>query len=145
MKTLRQPIRLKLARLSVGRKMLAQTFSKRICFIMLGILIFGTLFLGILWISLPCFFAKATGLLCPGCGGTRAIKHLLQGNMTGGFQCNLLLPFLCLIAIACCFKTIRKHIVGPHIFILVISISPILFVVLRNLPFDCFDFLRPPF
>lgn len=37
------------------------------------------------WLSLtgkiPCMFQKLTGLYCPGCGGTRAVKALLRGNI----------------------------------------------------------------
>ncbi len=29
----------------------------------------------------PCGFARATGWLCPGCGGTRAFYSLAQGNL----------------------------------------------------------------
>lgn len=32
-------------------------------------------------ILLPCLFHKATGLYCPGCGGTRAFFALLHGNI----------------------------------------------------------------
>lgn len=31
--------------------------------------------------TLPCVFYKITGFYCPGCGGTRAIKAFLQGNI----------------------------------------------------------------
>lgn len=30
---------------------------------------------------LPCIFHSVTGLYCPGCGGTRAARLLLQGNI----------------------------------------------------------------
>ena len=29
---------------------------------------------------MPCIFHLLTGLYCPGCGGTRAVKYLLQGD-----------------------------------------------------------------
>ena len=29
----------------------------------------------------PCFFQKYLGIYCPGCGGTRALIHFLQGRM----------------------------------------------------------------
>lgn len=29
---------------------------------------------------MPCLFHLMTGLYCPGCGGTRAVKYLLQGD-----------------------------------------------------------------
>lgn len=30
--------------------------------------------------DIPCFFLSALNMYCPGCGGTRALRALLQGN-----------------------------------------------------------------
>lgn len=30
--------------------------------------------------SMPCVFLQMLGLYCPGCGGTRAVQALLEGN-----------------------------------------------------------------
>ena len=38
-----------------------------------------------------CVFHALTGLQCPGCGGTRAIHHLLHGDVAGAFRLNPLL------------------------------------------------------
>ena len=32
------------------------------------------------WAVLPCLVHAATGYYCPGCGGTRAVHYMLQGN-----------------------------------------------------------------
>ncbi len=44
-----------------------------------------------------CPFFEATGLLCPGCGGTRALAALLRGDFAGAWKLNplivSLLPF----------------------------------------------------
>jgi hypothetical protein len=44
-----------------------------------------------------CPFFEATGLLCPGCGGTRALAALLRGDFVGAWHLNglvvSLLPF----------------------------------------------------
>lgn len=37
--------------------------------------------INVLRINFPCMFNKITGLCCPGCGGTRALRALLQGNI----------------------------------------------------------------
>lgn len=37
-------------------------------------------------IGMPCAFHMLTGLYCPGCGGTRAVKMLLHGNLRMSFQ-----------------------------------------------------------
>jgi len=39
----------------------------------------------------PCVFHRMTGLLCPGCGTTRALHQLLHGHVAAAFQLN---PFL---------------------------------------------------
>jgi|SRR5258708_5831497 len=46
-----------------------------------------------------CIFHQTTGLLCPGCGGLRAIHHLLHGDISAAFQFNLFLvvSLLCLL------------------------------------------------
>ncbi|MCX6913024.1 MAG: DUF2752 domain-containing protein, partial [Verrucomicrobia bacterium] len=45
-----------------------------------------------------CFFHKATGLLCPGCGALRATHQLLHGHLAAAFRFNPMLvaslPFL---------------------------------------------------
>jgi hypothetical protein len=46
----------------------------------------------------PCVFHALTGLQCPGCGSTRALHHLLHGDVSGAFRLNPLLfamaPFM---------------------------------------------------
>ncbi|GLC82568.1 DUF2752 domain-containing protein [Lacrimispora brassicae] len=37
-------------------------------------------------LGLPCLFHSLTGLYCPGCGGTRAIRSLLRGDLRMSFQ-----------------------------------------------------------
>jgi hypothetical protein len=38
-----------------------------------------------------CFFHKATGLLCPGCGALRATHQLLNGHFVAAFRFNPML------------------------------------------------------
>ena len=46
----------------------------------------------------PCVFHQLTGLQCPGCGATRAVFHLLHGDIAGAFRLNqflfLVVPFV---------------------------------------------------
>src|SRR5229473_3201521 len=39
----------------------------------------------------PCVFHALTGLQCPGCGTTRALHHLLHGDIAGAFRLNAML------------------------------------------------------
>lgn len=39
----------------------------------------------------PCLFRALTGLQCPGCGTTRALHHLLHGDVAGAFRLNAML------------------------------------------------------
>ena len=34
----------------------------------------------------PCLFHLLTGLYCPGCGGTRAVRAMMAGNLGMSFQ-----------------------------------------------------------
>lgn len=37
-------------------------------------------------LGFPCMFHSLTGLYCPGCGGTRAVRSLLRGDLRMSFQ-----------------------------------------------------------
>ena len=38
-----------------------------------------------IWLELPCVFRQVTGLICPGCGMTRAWAAALQLDLAGAF------------------------------------------------------------
>lgn len=42
----------------------------------------------------PCPFRAMTGYLCPGCGTTRALHEILNGNIWAAFRLNPLMMFL---------------------------------------------------
>lgn len=67
--------------------------------ILLGILLFwlaAERLLGLEFSLPPCVFHSLTGLYCPGCGGTRACRLLLSGNI---FQSFLYHPGVLLAAV----------------------------------------------
>lgn len=46
----------------------------------------------------PCLFHRLTGMYCPGCGGTRALRYLLGGHILKSIQYHPLVPYLCFAA-----------------------------------------------
>ncbi len=44
----------------------------------------------------PCSFHLATGLYCPGCGGTHAVYALLSGNILQSIRLNAFVPYTAL-------------------------------------------------
>ncbi len=47
----------------------------------------------LLGIGMPCAFHSLTGLYCPGCGGTRAVRELLYGDLRMSFQYHSLVLY----------------------------------------------------
>ena len=85
-----------------------------------------------------CPLHRFTGLYCAGCGGTRAIRALLHGDLAMFFRMNALLPLLLAAAVLFCFRPrlLRNPAVPIALFAAIV-----LFAVLRNLP--GFRFLAP--
>ena len=57
-------------------------------------------------LGLPCLFYQITGLMCPGCGNTRAALALLRLDIGAAFSYNLLFPleffYLFWVYVRCC-------------------------------------------
>lgn len=87
---------------------------------------------------LPCCpFHEGTGLLCPGCGSTRALQALAEGDAAYSLRCNaLLFPMLAWAVLLCTLK-------GRNFAVVVYGGLGVLlaYMLLRNLPFAAF--LRP--
>jgi hypothetical protein len=45
----------------------------------------------------PCPFHELTGWWCPGCGMTRGLHHLLQGDVAAAISSNVFLPLLVVV------------------------------------------------
>ena len=63
----------------------------RVCLIYLSLGAAGLAYLLIyrsLGVGIPCIFHEITGLLCPGCGITRAIDALLRADVFGALRFN---------------------------------------------------------
>jgi len=98
----------------------------------------------------PCPFHTLTGLYCPGCGATRAAYFLLIGNWQMSLRYHPLLlpilPFLILLLGRFFYEGIADP---PTSFPILQQISMgiavliCIFWILRNIPLDCFEWMRP--
>ncbi len=97
-----------------------------------------------------CAFRQLTGLLCTGCGGTRAAHHLAHGRPLAAAQANLLvaaLPLLALLGLLAWLDQRRRggdpwRWAATSCWILAGAV--LAFTVLRNLPWPPFTWLAPP-
>jgi len=87
-----------------------------------------------------CFFHELTGLLCPGCGSTRALYAYTHGDILRGMHCNLLLPFMIAFFAAVILKPELRF---NRVFSVSLFSVVLLFTLLRNLPFGCCACLAP--
>lgn len=87
-----------------------------------------------------CHIHRLTGLLCPGCGTTRALRALLHGDMALSLRQNpLLLPGFSWLAALVLIKGTKRFNGLLWGGIVVIA----LFTLLRNLPCPLCEQLRP--
>lgn len=45
-------------------------------------------------VIIPCGFRMLTGYYCPGCGGTRAVRYFLRGDLIKSFIYHPMVPYL---------------------------------------------------
>jgi hypothetical protein len=80
----------------------------------------------------PCIFHALTGLQCPGCGSTRALYHLLHGDVAGAFRLNQL--FFALVPFLAAAWRWPRILTKPSV-AWTIAVVVITYGVVRNLPF----------
>lgn len=49
--------------------------------------------------GIPCLFHLYTGLYCPGCGGTRAVKALIRGDLLLSFRYHPLILYMVTVVV----------------------------------------------
>lgn len=94
----------------------------------------------------PCPFRTLTGLDCPLCGGTRATRALLTGDVSASVDYNLLVPVMALVALvlglwwlaarssaAVSFDGVRAAVSAKTVWIGVAVVAAV-FWLARNLP-----------
>jgi len=87
-----------------------------------------------------CPIYSATHLLCPGCGGTRALHELLHLNIAGAMHYNALITLLLPLAVFwlgfCWYRAVRRgaalELRLPPAVAVVLLLVAALFTVLRN-------------
>lgn len=85
-----------------------------------------------------CVTYMTTGLLCPGCGITRAAYYAIHGDIMRSIQCNGLIYFSFLWLIITIFS--KKYTLGLAV---IYATIVVVYTVLRNLDTAVSVFLRP--
>ena len=63
-------------------------------------------------IAIPCVFNALTGLLCPGCGNTRAARAFLRLDFSAALSYNLMAPVEFFYIAWVLFFTVRSYLKG---------------------------------
>lgn len=89
---------------------------------------------------IPCMFNKLTGLKCPGCGITRAMHYLVNGNIKKAIWYNIMLVPGAFILLYSSYRYIRyivknEEIINKplEIILIIYLIMLILFMIARNI------------
>ncbi len=61
---------------------------------------------------MPCMFQLLTGLYCPGCGGTRAVRYLMQGRLLMSLRYHPLVPYMAAAAAAESISYLASRVLG---------------------------------
>lgn len=106
------------------------------------IILYGYYFLNLYYgVSIPCVFRKITGYYCPGCGITRCLFSIINGEFYQAFCYNklifIMLPFLCFYIVYNVYLYVYERedkIICriPNIVWILLLIILILFGVVRN-------------
>lgn len=96
-----------------------------------------------------CPFKLATGLDCPGCGGTRAAHDLMRGNLVGALDHNVLAVLAIPLILWALFAGLTGALGGPKLrtwspsarWTTVGVVVLLTFWVVRNLPYPPFHWL----
>ena len=63
----------------------------------------------------PCAFHEFTGLYCPGCGGTRAVRFLVRGNIWKSFIYNPTVLYTVIATFIFFAFVVKYKISGKHL------------------------------
>lgn len=100
----------------------------------------------------PCLLHSVTGIYCIGCGATRALRYLVHLRFADAVSANLLiffwLPLFAWEMARIWLQALRGRAVLPNIrlsrpLMILLLVSALLFMLLRNLPWQPFVYLAP--
>ena len=84
-------------------------------------------------LRIPCAFNHFTGLDCPGCGTTRALTALVQGDFVAAFNFNQLIFFAPLfLVVAYVSKNHKYQTQITSALIAIAAVSALVFFLVRN-------------
>jgi len=101
----------------------------------LAILAFSYLVLAAAGLRIACPIHALTGFYCPGCGSTRAVKAVLNGDLPLAFHDNaLLMASPAVIASALLIEMYSQKRIWLYAFLAIVLVAVVIFTVIRNQP-----------
>jgi hypothetical protein len=101
----------------------------------LAILALSYLGLSSIGLGIACPIHAATGFYCPGCGSTRAVKAVLNGDLPLAFHDNaLLMVSPVVIASGLLIEKYSQKRIWLYAFLSVVLVVVVVFTVIRNQP-----------
>ena len=101
----------------------------------LAILSLSYLVLVSIGFRIACPIHALTGLYCPGCGSTRAVKAVLNGDLPLAFHDNaLLMVSPVVIATALLIEKYSQKRIWLYAFLSIVLVAVLIFTVIRNQP-----------
>lgn len=98
-----------------------------------------------------CEVRRWTGLYCPGCGGTRCARRLMEGDLAGALAMNPAVTLIAVVAAAVLLLGLRNEWRGeagrrilPASLVWALAGFVVVFALTRNLPWWPFTLLAPP-
>ena len=101
----------------------------------LAILAFSYLVLAAAGLRIACPIHALTGFYCPGCGSTRAVKAVLNGDLPLAFHDNaLLMVSPVVIASGLLIEKYSQKRIWLYAFLSIVLVAVVIFTVIRNQP-----------
>ena len=101
----------------------------------LAMLAFSYLVLVAAGFRIPCPIHALTGFYCPGCGSTRAVKAVLNGDLPLAFHDNaLLMVSPAVIASGLLIEKYSQKRIWLYAFLSIVLVAVVIFTVIRNQP-----------